>query len=327
MGEARNRYREYRDDLNSARLSDHVRMGAAVGLVINAVFVSLDWAVYEHDFGLFLSIRLLLTVFLVFIYWRLSATHARVSQYLICLSLAAGMLLMILVADGGSSRYYAGLILLLCGMGVLLPLSAPEAGGIAAAVVGGFVGSAFLREGSVEWEDFGVSLFFLVAAAGEGIASCAFLDRLRFSDFKQRSRARACPRRAQGARPREVPLHRQRPPRAPHAAYADAGARSRRCSAASSARSPTAAQLPAHDAQQRVAPAEADQQPARPREESRASSSRSGGGRCELGAAGRRSIERARGRWPSARASRSSARPGGAAGCQRATRTRSRRWS
>ena len=38
----------------------------------------------------------------------------------------------------------------------------------------------------MEWEDFGVSLFFLVAAAGEGIASCAFLDRLRFSDFRQR---------------------------------------------------------------------------------------------------------------------------------------------
>ena len=161
-------------------------MGAAVGFVINAIFVALDWAVYSKDFAFFLTVRCLLAATLLAIYARFSKTRARASQYLICLSLAAGMISMIYVTEGGSSRYYAGLILLLCGMGVLLPLSAREAMLIAAAVVGGFVGAVVVRDGDASWRNFGISLFFLVAAAGEGVASCAFLDRLRFSDFQQR---------------------------------------------------------------------------------------------------------------------------------------------
>ncbi|HXK22973.1 MAG TPA: histidine kinase dimerization/phospho-acceptor domain-containing protein, partial [Myxococcota bacterium] len=163
----------------------HVRMGAAVGFVINAIFVALDWAVYSKDFPFFLTVRGLLAATLLAIYARFSRTRARTSQYLICLSLAAGMISMIYITEGGGSRYYAGLILLLCGMGVLLPLSAREATFIATAVVGGFVGAVIVRDGEASWRNFGVSLFFLVAAAGEGVASCAFLDRLRFADFRQ----------------------------------------------------------------------------------------------------------------------------------------------
>ncbi|HVN39451.1 MAG TPA: hypothetical protein VMW19_14910 [Myxococcota bacterium] len=56
-------------------------MGAAVGFVINAIFVALDWAVYSKDFAFFLTVRCLLATTLLAIYAQFSKTRARVSQY------------------------------------------------------------------------------------------------------------------------------------------------------------------------------------------------------------------------------------------------------
>src|SRR5215813_10495934 len=127
-------YLAYRTELHKLRMSQHVRVGAAVGFGINAVFVGLDFVLFEDRFWPFLCVRLVMAATLVWTYFRESSSRPRLGEALICISLGGGMLTMI-YADGPSSRYYAGLVLLFCGMGVILPLTATEALWICGAIM------------------------------------------------------------------------------------------------------------------------------------------------------------------------------------------------
>lgn len=166
-------------------MTRHVRMGASVALIINGGFVLLDWAIFRDQFLLFFCVRAAMAAVLGGILLRTSVSYPRISELALCLSLGTGMLAMIYV-DGPNSSYFAGLILLFVGMGVLLPLTAIEAAGVCGTIIAGFGVSPVLATQSWDWTTFGVHAFFLLAAAGESVGSCAFLDRLRFNDFAQR---------------------------------------------------------------------------------------------------------------------------------------------
>src|SRR5690606_14612645 len=88
--------------------------------------------------------------------------------------------------DGLGSPYFAGLILLLCGMGVLLPITGVEAGLLCLMVISGFLFDAAVVGGASVIRSVGTQLFFLSAAAGMSVASCVFLDVLRLNDFIER---------------------------------------------------------------------------------------------------------------------------------------------
>ena len=76
--------------------------------------------------------------------------------------------------------------------------------------------------------------FFPLAGAVVAVGSAALLDKVRFMDFVRRREIERARDELKQLDRREVALHRERPPRAAHASDADAGARSRRCSGASS---------------------------------------------------------------------------------------------
>jgi len=95
-------------------------------------------------------------------------------------------MLIMIYADRPASNYYAGLVLLFCGMGVILPLTALEALWICGVILLGYAATPLWSQGSVVWADFGTNLFFLSSAAILSITSCGFLDRLRLRDFVQR---------------------------------------------------------------------------------------------------------------------------------------------
>jgi signal transduction histidine kinase len=178
-------YLDYRNDLLGERVRHHIRVAAAVGFSVNAVFVLLDWLLFSSHFGWFLLLRLAMAAILTGIYRKRWSVGPLMGEWLICLTLAGGMLAMIYF-DGPTSQYYAGLILLLCGMGVLLPLSAREAAGICSVVLAGYVASIGFAQDEISWGAFGTNCFFLGSASGMSVASCAFLDRLRHNEFIQR---------------------------------------------------------------------------------------------------------------------------------------------
>ena len=179
-------YADYRQELLQTRMEQYVRVAAAVAFAINALFVALDWLLFREVFPRFLLLRAGMAAVLLWVFVRESGMRPRFGEWLICGSLGAGMLSMIF-ADGPSSDYYVGLVLLFCGMGVLLPLAPWEAARICSAIVAGYLLVPLTAEdGIVDLRQFGINSFFLASAAGMSMASCAFLDRLRLKDFKQR---------------------------------------------------------------------------------------------------------------------------------------------
>ena len=179
-------YAAYRQELNAERMTHHVRMGAMVSLILQTCFILLDWYAYPEYFGFFLAVRLTLNALLVAIYVRTSATHPVVSEVALCLVMGTGMLALIYGAGATESGYYAGLILVFVGMGVLLPLTALQSAGICGVLLGTFAMAPLFIPGPTDWATFTPHLVFLSAAAAMSVASCSFLDRTRARDFAQR---------------------------------------------------------------------------------------------------------------------------------------------
>ena len=147
-------YAAYRNELNAERMTHHVRMGAMVSLILQTCFILLDWYAYPQHFGFFLGVRLTLNVLLVAIYTRTSATHPVVSEVALCLVMGTGMLALIYGAGATESGYYAGLILVFVGMGVLLPLTALQSAGICSVLLGAFAMAPLLIPGPTDWGTF-----------------------------------------------------------------------------------------------------------------------------------------------------------------------------
>jgi signal transduction histidine kinase len=167
-------------------MTGYVRMGTLVALLLQTAFILLDWFAYREHFSFFLSVRMTLNVVLALIYLRLSVTHPVAAEIALCLVMGVGMLVLIYGAGATEGGYYAGLILVFVGMGVMLPLTASQAAGICGVLLSAYVAAPLFAEGDVDWATFGLQSVFLAAAATESVASCAFLDRIRLTDFSQR---------------------------------------------------------------------------------------------------------------------------------------------
>ena len=186
LPDARPYVEAYQREFQAERLPGYARLGAGIAFAINTAFVGLDYLSYPDHFEHFLGLRLLLNGLFVGVYVYGSEHAPRASIWSICLALGAAMLAMIFATGGPESRYFAGLILLFVAMGVVLPLSGWEAAGICGAILAPFLASPWLHGGELDWAIFRIHAVFLLSAAGESVASCAYLERMRFKDFRQR---------------------------------------------------------------------------------------------------------------------------------------------
>ncbi len=175
----------YRREFLTARLPGYARLGVGVAFGINTAFMALDYVSFPEQFRLFLALRLGLSALFGGIYFA-SDRFPRASAWSICLSLGAAMLAMIFATGGSESRYFAGLMLLFLGMGVVLPLSGREAAGICGVILVPFLAAPGFEAGPVDWSIFRMNAVFLLSAAAESVASCIYLERMRFKDFQQR---------------------------------------------------------------------------------------------------------------------------------------------
>jgi len=175
----------YRSEFLASQLPGYARLGSGVAFGINTAFMALDYVSYPEHFQFFLAMRLGLNALFVGAFFA-STRYPRLAAWSICLSLGAGMLTMIFTTGGAVSPYFAGLMLLFLGMGVVLPLSGWESAAICGAILLPFLASPWAEPGAVDWATFRMYAVFLISAAAESVASCVYLDRMRFKDFQQR---------------------------------------------------------------------------------------------------------------------------------------------
>ena len=175
----------YRGEFVVSQLPGYARLGSGVAFAINTAFMTLDFVSFPEHFKLFVAMRLGLNALFVGTFFA-SDRYPRPAAWSICLALGAAMLVMIFATGGAASPYFAGLMLLFLGMGVVMPLSGREAAGICGAILLPYLASPWFTSAAVDWTVFRIYAVFLVSAAAESVASATYLERMRFKDFKQR---------------------------------------------------------------------------------------------------------------------------------------------
>src|SRR5262245_12337547 len=179
-------YREYRAHLVREELPRATRNGALIVAAFTTAFVVLDWFIFRDVFLRMLWVRAACNVVMVVIAFCTAQRYPRVS----CISgvVVAGWMLLdvIYVAGGAGGQYAPGLMLLLLGMPVLLPLMAMEAAGIVAVLVVSLGVLTISGTEGLSAHQYLLDLAFPLAAGAESVVACALLDRMRFADFLQR---------------------------------------------------------------------------------------------------------------------------------------------
>ena len=179
-------YAEYRREIEGEPLAKAVRTGSFVAFAVQTVFILVDLLFFPESFSRFLAVRLSLNLILGFVYFHGSYKFPLVSAFIGILA-AGGMLLAVTQGTGGAtSGYYVGLVLLFVGVGALIPVSGRHASWMMSVLFAAYLGLPLLSDAPVPWNLFALHLFFLAGAGFTGTMSCALLDRMRFSDFKQR---------------------------------------------------------------------------------------------------------------------------------------------
>jgi hypothetical protein len=127
-GSSADLYTEYRREIEAGPLPRSLRNAVIVFAGLQTcVFIPADWVLYPESFGLFLALRLSLNVVLGVIFFWMSRSFPVSATMLTCFAGGAMFLGMVQATGGITSGYYVGLILLMVGLGVLVPLSGGQA--------------------------------------------------------------------------------------------------------------------------------------------------------------------------------------------------------
>ena len=178
-------YRAYRVEIEGDRLIRSFQTAALVVMLLSTSFIALDWIAFPEVFLRLLAARVTLNLILAVIIWKFVKSHPVPSALVGCLAIGGGLLAVIESAGGLQGEYYVGLVLLFVGMPVFVPYSAKQAAFLVTVLLAALAGAPFLG-GAIDWRTYLLHLFFPAAAAVECVASCAMLDRARFSDFVRR---------------------------------------------------------------------------------------------------------------------------------------------
>jgi signal transduction histidine kinase len=180
-------YREYRQELKRVAMPAHVRVAAGITFVINLVFIALDRYAFPAAFTEMLGIRLALNVVLVAVFARGYRSHSLVSMWAVSLATAAMLLTVVFgTGDAPTTDYYVGLLLLLVGMPVLVPVTGRESAVVSSFVIATFAASPFIDGSSHLSKSFVIHGIFLFSGGLVSVASASVLDGVRFRDFMRR---------------------------------------------------------------------------------------------------------------------------------------------
>jgi len=188
--ERRALYREFRAMMEARPLADSLRNAVLIfGALQTFFFIPADALLFPDHFTFFVTARLAENALLALIYFRMAERNPVAWSAVTMFSGAALFLAMVHVTGGVASGYYVGLILLVIGMGVLAPISAPQASWITGGIFAAYAAVPFVSHGegqAVDWTTYLQHMFFLGTACLESVLACLHMDRMRFQDFLQK---------------------------------------------------------------------------------------------------------------------------------------------
>ena len=176
-------YREH----ERALMLRKIRLGCFVGLLLVPAFAVLDWFVYPDVQGYFFLLRLgcstLIAVFYLILKTHVGQRHYR-AHGLILLSIPASCISwMIYVKEGADSPYYAGLILVLMVLAVVLDWTFWESIWAVALVLCFYLMACLLHGAVLQSGVFVNNLAFLISAGVIIITAGYFHGNLRLREF------------------------------------------------------------------------------------------------------------------------------------------------
>ena len=178
-------YRAYRRELLEARAVSGIRVGTIVIFAMNLAFMWLDHHAYSELFWKFFTARMLLNAMLGFVAIWACKHYPEASQ--VALGISTGALLLYVISGAGAvSEYYAGLLLLFCGLPMIMPFSTRQILGVCLLLVSAYAAFPIIGTASIETESYVINVAFLTSAAVISVASCYQLNRSRLTDFMQK---------------------------------------------------------------------------------------------------------------------------------------------
>ena len=179
-------YREH----EQALMLRKIRLGCFIGMLMVPAFAVLDWFVYEDVQGYFFLLRLGCSA-LIALFYLILKTRAGQRQYrahgLILLSLPASCISwMIYVKGGATSPYYAGLILVLMVLAVVLDWTFRESIWAVALVLCLYLVACLLHGGVFQSGVFVNNFAFLASSGVIIITAGYFHGNLRLREFASR---------------------------------------------------------------------------------------------------------------------------------------------
>ncbi len=178
-------YKNYRAEINTKHLERSVRAIAKIAIIILLAFIALDYYAYPQYWTQFAFFRAIGTSVIAWVAFRFSKKHPVFSQYAVVILIGLLILAVVFKSHAPSTPYYAGLMLLLLTMPILLPLTTKDAIILCTTLCTPFFISPFISPVD-DWKNYVIHAVFLASASLASTVSCTFADKLRFNDFKQK---------------------------------------------------------------------------------------------------------------------------------------------
>jgi len=187
VGEGEGTYLQYQREMSGPRMTRAVRTAVFFVLGLNTLFMLLDvwWADADRYLRL-QGCRIGLDAAMIALFWAAPRVNPIGAAIAGCLITGAGMIGVTIAAGGITTDYWPALMLLFLGIPVMLPLSGRQVAGPAVVLLTAFASIPIITGEEIDLRRYLVPSFFGISGAFVCVASCALLDRLRFSDFGQR---------------------------------------------------------------------------------------------------------------------------------------------
>ena len=163
-----------------------LRLTTLFVIVVNSLFVILDFSSHPEEFGALLGVRLAWNIAMLTVYALANCLDTlRMLQAGVMVS-GIALIALIAAAGGLTSDYWPGIMILFVGIPVFLPVSGTQAAVMSGVLLALFAAIPLVSGGSLTSVQHIAPVFFASAAALECIASSALLDRLRLAEFMQK---------------------------------------------------------------------------------------------------------------------------------------------